>query len=827
MKKIPFIFLLLPLLSFAQQKTELKTWQFYSEKDSVPQEVNIPHTWNATDAFDDEPGYWRGKGIYTTSITVTDTSKVHYLKFNGANQVAKLYVNGKYVGEHFGGYTAFQFRIDPYLKLGENKVKLELDNSNDETVPPLDADFTFYGGMYRKAFLIAENKEHFAKENGADAVKISTLPVKSSGVVKFSAVIENPQKKELFLQVNFEDEKGNEIYSKQERVGDRNFNSAFKFDRPQLWSPGTPYLYDLQLKLTDKNGSVLDSYTHKIGFRTLDASVDGFRLNGQKLKLIGVNRHQDWEGLGNAVPVEKQLQDMVKIKEMGANFVRLAHYPQAEEIYKAADSLGLILWSEIPVVNKVPATQAYFGFEEHALQMQREQIAQHGNHTSLVFLGYMNEIFLRMVFDKNEGKERQAIIDRTLELAKKLEDLTRKLAPDRITVMAVHGSQVYNETGIADIPMVLGWNLYFGWYGGELNDLGTFLDKEHREHPTRPLIISEYGVGADDRLHSQQPEIFDFTEEYQLKYHQAYLRQLLARDYVIGMTAWNFADFGSEFRGDTRPHINEKGLLNYDRTPKNIYYWYKAMLKHDEKFSRFYREAPVYISNSPQKELKIISNQPVYVELNGTRITKGRPEEGIIDFSVNLQPGENELKVFNAQEELQDTMLLEWQKPDFSVSKFLALNFGTNAFFTAEDGRVWIPAEASGIVKTEGQTEKIKSSTNIRETEEEPIYQTALSKIRSLKLEVPAGNYKVSLFFSNLGKDKALVYELKDEEASAEPEAGNFSLRVNGKSVEIGKIEEFHKVEKELELKTSGEIRIEAPAGKAFATNGILLEKTD
>ena len=124
--------------------------------------------------------------------------------------------------------------------------------------------------------------------------------------------------------------------------------------------------------------------------------------------------------------------------------------------------------------------------------------------------------------------------------------------------MAVHGDQIYNETGIADIPMVLGWNLYFGWYGGKLEDLGTFLDKEHREHPKRPLIISEYGVGADDRLHSQQPERFDFTEEYQLKYHQAYLRQLLARDYVIGMTAWNFADFGSEFRGDTRPHVNRR-----------------------------------------------------------------------------------------------------------------------------------------------------------------------------------------------------------------------------------------------------------------------------
>ena len=826
MKRILLFSLLLPFFTVAQ-KTELKTWQFQSDKDTVAQEVSIPHTWNSKDAFDDEPGYWRGKGTYTTKISITDTSKVHYLRFNGANQVAKLYVNGKFVGEHYGGYTAFEFKVSPFLKLGENEVKLELDNSNDETVPPLDADFTFYGGIYRKAFLVAENKEHFAKKNGADAVEISALPVKSSGTVRFSAAIENPKQKRLFLKVSFQDEQGNEIYSKEERAESSNFSSAFKFDRPQLWSPETPYLYSFRLKLVDKKGRILDTFDHKVGFRTFDATVDGFRLNGQKLKLIGVNRHQDWEGLGNAVPVEKQLQDMVKIKEMGANFVRLAHYPQAEAIYKAADSLGLILWSEIPVVNKVPATKDYTDFEEHALQMQREQIAQHINHPSLVFLGYMNEIFLRMVFDKKEGEERKAIIAKTLELAQELEDLTRKLAPDRITVMAVHGDQIYNETGIADIPMVLGWNLYFGWYGGKLEDLGTFLDKEHREHPKRPLIISEYGVGADDRLHSQQPERFDFTEEYQLKYHQAYLRQLLARDYVIGMTAWNFADFGSEFRGDTRPHINEKGLLNYDRTPKNIYYWYKAMLKPGEKFSRFYRDVPVYISSSSEKDLKIISNQPAYVELNGEKITKGRPQEGIIDFRVNLEPGKNELKVFNAQSKLQDSLELKWQKPDFSASDYLALNFGTKAFFTAEDGRVWIPAETSGIVETEGKAEKIKSSTNIRETEEEPIYQTALTKVKSIKLQVPSGSYKISLYFANLGGDKPLVYELKNQDASAQANSGNFSLLVNGKKLDIAKIEKFHKEESTLQVKTSAEINIEAPAGKGFAISGILLEKTD
>lgn len=811
------------------QKTELKTWEFHKEDSKEIEEVQIPHTWNAQDSFDDEPGYWRGKGIYSRSFELENPSGDYYLHLNGANQVTQVWVNGKFAGRHTGGYTAFDIEITSFLKAGQNRIKLEVDNSHNEAIPPLDADFTFYGGIYRKVFLVHENRIHFAKEYGAEAVRISPkLDEEFNGSISLTAEVEgNIKTKNVSISYTLFDPKGNSIFKDKQLLKKQHFLSDFKVKAPELWSPENPRLYKLQLEIRNADGELLDSYEHKIGFRKIKVSTEGFRLNGKPLKLIGVNRHQDWEGLGNAVPVEKQLTDMARIKEMGANFLRLAHYPQDQEIYQAADSLGIILWSEVPVINKVPATKDYEAYQDHALNMQREQIAQNYNHPSLVFIGYMNEIFIRMIFDHKKDEEKERIIEKTMELARKLEKLTRELAPDCITVMAIHGNQIYNETGIADIPMVLGWNLYYGWYDGKIEDLGPFLDKEHREHPDRPIIISEYGVGADSRLHSEEPEKFDFTEEYQLKYHQGYLRQLLKRDFVIGMTAWNYADFGSEFRGDTRPHVNQKGLVNYDRTPKNIWYWYKAMLRPEENFSRIYRDGPVCINVSGEKEIKIISTQPAFLEVNGEKLPERSPEEGIIRFKVNLHPGKNKLKLYNKNGKLEDSLEMEWRKPDLSEAKNLALNFGTSSVFTAEDGQVWIPAKDSEILKISGETKRVKSSSNIHNTEEEPVYQTGLSGIRSLWVKVPAGKYHLRLSFARLGKDKALAYELGKEKKDVENKTSGFELLINGRKIKIDEIQPFFKHDEELMLEASGDIEIKGYGDQLFSLNALFLEKME
>ncbi|MDT0678013.1 glycoside hydrolase family 2 protein [Autumnicola musiva] len=824
MKNFPFFILFFSLTLFAQ-KTELKTWQFSSEKNPEVKQVNLPHTWNAEDAFDDEPGYWRGNGTYSKTIQIKDSSKVYYLHFNGANQEAKVFVNNKLAGEHQGGYTAFQVPVSSALKPGENKIRVELSNAHDETIPPLDADFTFYGGIYRKVWLVEENKVHFKKEAGTDAVKINPVMDENfNAKVQLSGGIENPEGEKLILKISLQNPEGKEVYSREENVAET-LSTNFAVEHPALWSPAVPDLYNIRIAILNDASEQLDVYEHKIGFRKFKASAEGFQLNGEELKLIGVNRHQDWKGLGNAVPVEKQLQDMVNIKKMGANFLRLAHYPQDQEIYRAADSLGLILWSEIPVVNKVPVAEDYEAYEKNVLQMQREHIAQHYNNSSFIFIGYMNEIFIRMVFDNAEGEGKKAIIDHTLKLARKLENLTRELAPKHITVMAIHGNQIYNETGITSLPMVLGWNLYYGWYEGGIQDLGGFLDSEHKKFPKRPIIISEYGVGADARLHSNNPEKFDFTEEYQLLYHQGYLEQVLERDFVIGMTAWNFADFGSEFRGDAMPHINQKGLVNFDRSPKNIYYWYKAMLRPDEKFSRIYRDVPVHIDFSAEKELKIISNQQVIIKLNGIKTAEKKPEGGIVEVKLKLQEGSNSIEVLNRKNELEDQLDLVWQKPDFSAHDWLGINFGTNSYFMDNQCRQWIPASALEQLKISEGAKSIKSSTNIRNTEDDPLFQKGLSEVKNVEIEVPEGKYNVQLLFTNFGKDKALAYELNKKNADEETSEGGLKILLNGEMLEVKPMKEFHFNKKSLQINTESKIKIEATEETVFSISGISLKK--
>ncbi|WP_343486695.1 glycoside hydrolase family 2 TIM barrel-domain containing protein [Allomuricauda sp. d1] len=822
------LFFLFPLLLLGQ-RTELKHWDFHSENDPSIQKVSIPHTWNVRDAFDDERGYWRGKGFYEKTLAISDIEKAYFLHFEGANQKTKVWVNDTYAGEHHGGYTAFHVNLTPFLKVGENSIKVEVDNAHDETVPPLDADFTFYGGIYRPVFLEKEHPVHFKKEHGADAITIDALleDALQQGIVKVRGGITNSDRNSVSLKITLLD--ADDMVLHNEKVSATySFEQEFVISSPLLWSPESPHLYRLVLELRDGD-QLVDSYERQIGFRKFEATPSGFFLNDSPLKLIGVNRHQDWEGYGNAVPIALQLKDMAAIKEMGSNFLRLAHYPQSKEIYKAADSLGLILWSEIPVVNKVPTGEAYEAYAQNSLDMQREHIAQNYNHPSLVFVGYMNEIFLRMVFDRPKEEEKQQIVQNTLDLAHKLEEMTRREAPHHITVMAVHGNQIYNDTKIAEIPMVIGWNLYYGWYEGVISDLGGFLDAEHEKYPNRPLIISEYGVGADIRLHTDAPMIFDFSEEYQLQYHKGYVEQVMERDYVIGMSAWNFADFGSEFRGDAMPHINQKGLVNYDRSPKNIFYWYKAKLRPEEQLIRMYRDLPVHISTSNEKKIKIIANTKTVLKVNDSVYSVSIPKDGIIETSVRLKEGKNALEAYNENGKKVDSLGLLWKKPQTTQKgDVLAINLGTHTRFLDSNGQIWIPASDIPALSFTGKTNDKKTSANIRMTPDDPFYQTAVSEIQKMTLAVPEGLYKVVLYTSNFGKSKKLAYELDKEKGNTVSDTDGAMLLVSGKETELLKPERFHfdTLEIEVGVKNKG-IEISAKNKTPFSLSAIYVKKIE
>ncbi|MDG5491330.1 glycoside hydrolase family 2 TIM barrel-domain containing protein [Psychroserpens sp. SPM9] len=795
--------------SYAQTKVINAGWQFSEDKDNW-ETVNIPHTWNTDDAFDDQPGYRRGLGYYKKKIFVSSEAndKIHYLKFNAVNQEATVFVNGQKVGNHKGGYTAFNFDVTKFLNYDDyNLVEVTVDNSHDIDIPPLDADFTFYGGIYRDVEFISLPKQHFSlKDFASDGFYVNYYNVsKEKAGVKVKVLIDNfEDKANTHLDLKILDAEGKII--KEEHQGlklkaneSKSFEVIFpEIQNPKLWSPDHPYLYKLSITLADEDGTVLDSKSSNLGFRwaTIDAEK-GFFLNGKPIKLIGVNRHQDYENYGNAVPLELQKKDIQLIKNMGSNIIRFAHYPHARALYDLCDELGIIVWTEIPIVNKVTNSEAFF---EVSHTMQNEHIKQYYNYPSVVMFGYMNEIFLRLAFDnKSTEKEKEALKTTSLKLARELEDLTRQLAPNHITVMAGHLNEVYNDTGIADLPMLFGWNLYFGWYDAHIEDLGKFLDDQHQRYPKRSLLLSEYGPGADVRIFTKNPKKFDFSTNYQAKLHQSYYKQITDRPYMTGMTAWNFADFGSEFRGDAMPHVNQKGLVQYDRTPKDIYYWYKSVLDDNAPFihiaTDYLKQLTVFEDDT--FPIQIYSNsKEVNVTLNGDNLGDFKVENAVVSIEMPFKNGNNSIKVSteNISEEIS-IMVNRIKTFDFKNFKRFGINLGAHFHFYDEMQNItfvsdqayikgwfgYINGTAFGMTKDKNQG----LPHNIKNTNAEPLFQTLLEGCEEYKIDVPNGNYKIELYFVEPQiKPTENIYNLSGQTSESNKTQRIFDVYINDILVE-------------------------------------------
>lgn len=758
--------------AFSQSSIINSGWQF-SEDKTHWETVNLPHTWNLLDAFDDKPGYRRGLGYYKKQVFIPSEEKnnIHYLKFNAVNQEATVFVNGQKNGNHKGGYTAFNFDVSAFLNYDAyNLIEVTVDNSHNENIPPLDADFTFYGGIYRDVELISLSKQHFSLDDFAsDGFYINYYNIsKEKAGVEVSSILNNraSTNSKTKLRLDLFDAEGNLVKTRTELFKlFAETSNEFKIKLPEvyspkLWSPETPYLYQLKLVLMDENERVLDSKFANIGFRW--ASVDpekGFFLNGKPIKLIGVNRHQDYEGYGNAVPLELQKKDIQLIKDMGANVLRNAHYPQSRELYDMCDKLGILVWTEIPVVNKVTNTEAFF---DVCINMQKEHVKQYYNYPSVVMFGYMNEIFIRLAFDnKSSSDDKEQLKKTSLRLANQLEDLTRKLAPNHITVMACHLNEVYNETGIANIPMLLGWNLYFGWYDKDIPDLGIFLDEQHKRYPNRSLLLSEYGPGADVRIFTKTPKKFDFSTEYQAKLHQSYYQQIIDRPYMTGMTAWNFADFGSEFRGDAIPHVNQKGVVNYNRTPKEIYYWYKAVLDKSEPFVHIASDylSGLTVIDNERYPVQIFSNQKrISVFHNGEKLEDVTIENGSASVDFLFKNGTNLVKVVSADASDEKTIeVLKIDALDFKGFDRFGINLGSHFYFKDKTQKLtfvpdqtyqkgwfgFLDGKPFGMTKDKNQG----IPNNIKNTTSDPLFQTMLEGCTTYKADIPEGIYKISLFF--------------------------------------------------------------------------------
>ena len=536
-----------------------KNWTFYKNPDSTQgEEVSLPHTWNAVDGQDGGNDYYRGTCKYECHFSrpELETDGKAYLEFDGAAMTADVVINGTKAVHHEGGYGAFRADITQYLK-DENKLEVYVDNSDNTKVYPQKADFTFYGGLYRMVKLVTVSKNHFELDYaGGTGIKVTPeVTLTDAAAKKADAKVTV----ELWMVGDAEAVTGTIDGQQKETPVENGYAKAvFDLANVHLWDGvDDPYLYTAKAELSD--GDIVET---TFGCRSF--SIDpqkGFFLNGRSYPLRGVSRHQDRAGAGNALTHEMHREDMEIIKELGANTIRLAHYQHAQEFYDLCDENGMIVWAEIPYI-----TMHMSDGTENTLSQMRELVVQNYNHPSIVCWGLSNEITAA-----------SAVNEELLENHRKLNDLCHALDMTRPTVMA-DVFMLETDSPMLEIPDMNSYNLYFGWYLGELEQNDSFFDAYHTTYPDRVIGLSEYGADANPAYHSANPERGDYTEEYQCIYHEHMAKMIEERPYLWATHVWNLFDFAADGRDEGGKHgVNQKGLVTIDRKlKKDAFYLYKA-----------------------------------------------------------------------------------------------------------------------------------------------------------------------------------------------------------------------------------------------------------
>lgn len=735
------------------------------------QAVALPHTWNADDAFDKRVPYRRGEGWYRRTLQLHPglRGKRLFVRFEGANQVADVFLNGRLLGRHVGGYTAFAFELTPHVRFdGRNVLAVRVDNSHDPDIPPLEADFTFFGGIYRDAWLIATEPVHIdLLDHASPGVFIDTPRADAEQAVvrvRGSVVAPSGMSPGLTVRHRILDAQGREVTQLSAPIkAAADGRAAFAHDlpamrQPQLWSPDSPYLYRAVTEVL-QGERVTDRVESAFGVRWFHFDPQrGFVLNGKPYPLRGSNRHQDIAGQGNALAPAQHRRDVAWVKETGFNFLRLAHYPQADAVLDAADQLGLVIWEEIPVVNLIGTSRE---FAANAETMLVEMIRQHYNHPSVALWGYMNEAMQFRPKPEPPGYEADL-----LALARRLEARTRAEDPHRVTATAISFTEIDNGSGFQDIPQVLGLNLYFGWYYQDLESLGPWLDAFHARHPQRPLFVSEYGADSDERVRARQPRAFDFSAEYQQRFHESSFRQLDERTYLAGTAVWNQFDFGSNGRQDSKFGLNQKGLQFHDRAPKDILYYYRARLRGDPVLHvaahEWTRRAGSRAADAVQAVAVYSNLDEVELLHNGVSLGKAIPRNATARFSVALADGENRLEArgVHGGQAVSDGVTVHYEdrqgffsEGDAAVRE-IAVNAGGHYAVVTEDGTVWEagrPYEEGSWGHLGGRA--VLTHHRIFDTDDDPLWQDTLAGASAWRFDVPDGDYELRLGFVEVEHD--------------------------------------------------------------------------
>ncbi len=783
---------------FSQRITESLNhhWNFVrmDEDDpsgNLPQIVDLPHTWNALDMLDDKEGYYRGKGIYTKTFTTSERHKGKklFLYFEGVNQEARVFINNQLAGIHKGGYTGFCFEITQYISSGENIIRVEADNRYDPEVPPVGGDLGHFGGIYRDVWLVAVNSTHFDMEfYGSSGIFLQGLNITPTSFdLKVTARVVSPAGT-LTLQHKIFSPEGELIGESKETLHSETMISSTvksiisNLREPVFWGPDNPALYKVESLLMDKKtGEVLDQVTQKTGLRTIALDKQkGIIVNGKPLFIRGIGMHQDYYRKGYATHKDILKEDILRARDAGANLVR-SHYPLSSATYDMCDNHGMFVWAKIPIMDKIEHSPE---FMENAKTMMMEMVLQNLNRPSVILWGYACEVFGDMDWYWNKPrdpeKERENLV-LTREFSLEFERFVRNLDPTRLTANDFHTDPTpgfYLKTGLTDINMLNGWNIYQGWYHNNLDSLESSLLEFHNYNPDKPFIIAEYGAGSDPRIHTYQPTIFDFSIEYQNIFHEHYLEKLPQLDFVKGMSMWTLFDFQADGRADAVSHVNSKGLFTSDRKPKDAFYLYKCNWNPEPQVYITGKDWNMRIETTESRS--VIRPVKIYTNLLEAELIHNGRSLGVkpaldhkIIWDVNFVDGQNTLEVAGLINGnlIKDHAIIhmDFYRPGLPEMKTagseLSINVGQSRTFFHDPVKQdsWMPDRRyipgffghlngefqthwPGMKAWEGIREGI--SHNIFGSEEDPVFQTFLEGVREYKIDLPSGQYELSLLFA-------------------------------------------------------------------------------
>lgn len=579
---------------------------------SLAEKIELPHTFNGEDGQNAETKHKRAWYKKCFADPRPETDKVVYLDFAGVNSIAEVYLNGKRMCEHKGGYSRFRCEITDYL-LPENTLLVSVSNIICDEVYPAVADFTFYGGIYRDVNLLLLNQTHFDLDYyGGSGIK---LDADGEGNVTVTTYQNGGEAKVRVYNAD------------GALVASGKSGELLKVKNPILWDGvKSPYLYTAEAILYD-NGFECDRVTEKFGFRSFYIDPNrGFFLNGKPYQLRGASRHQDRPIIGNAISREHHEEDVALLLEMGASALRVAHYQQDDYLYELCDRYGLVVWSEIPYISKHSDAG-----KENALQQMKELIVQTYNHPCIVCRAISNEI--TMV--KSDG-------ELLLQTHKELADVCRQMDKGRFVTLALYA--VGNNPPIIDCVDAVGHNLYGGWYGfSGISWNGKRIDSFHKRYPNIPMGFSEYGADAIIGIHAAHPKKGDNSEEYQCYLHEKMLNIIEKRPYIWCVFPWNMFDFAADRRKrGLDKGKNHKGFVSFDRkTKKDVFYLYKAHWS-DEPFVHICGKGFEYRSGRKIK-IKVYSNKDdVSLYANGRLIETKRAEK-VFTFTIKNE-NVNEIK---------------------------------------------------------------------------------------------------------------------------------------------------------------------------------------